>query len=322
MFLHHADIVIVGASVAGLSAAVVARRQFPAKTITMVLENHMEPPLSGVSFIFGKIGSDEGEGISGTALRENGIQHVVGDVTSFDYDAKLVEIDGRDELSYEKLVIATGTKTIDVSISGSEKQNVFAFGPDFQPDGALFDKLGRVQSVAIIGGGLRGIDLIGECKRRGVKKVTLIEPEPYWIDAELEKLSSEEFRQLGIETKTRCKVEKLSGDQAVKAVTFENGQDVLADFVFVAVGEKPDTEAAGRAGLLLLQNGAIAVDANMNTSHRDVYACGKCAKETTIFGSVESANKSRTASCAEGRQVGESLFTTIDARTPTIQTVA
>ena len=109
MFLHHSDVLVIGGSSAGLSAAITAKRQHPNKSVTLLRKEKQTLVSCGIPYVFGTISSLGEIVIPGSLLENNNIKLVVGEATSIDVSNFMVEVDGHDQISYERLVIATGS---------------------------------------------------------------------------------------------------------------------------------------------------------------------------------------------------------------------
>ncbi len=177
--------------------------------------------------------------------------------------------------NYDKLIIATGARSIIPPISGVEQGHVFSLRnikDALAIDAFIRDK--RPQNAAIIGSGSIGMELSESLIQRGLK-VHLVEMLPHVNPAMDHDMSAhiEEYlksKNIKIYTNTRA-----TGIAANHDLTGED-EKIPADIVIIAAGVRPEVSLAKEAGIKLGDTGAIAVNQYLQTSDPDVYACGDC----------------------------------------------
>ncbi len=209
--------------------------------------------------------------------------HMETDVYSIDYDKKIVyakDKSGKEYAeSYDKLVLATGSLPIEPNIKGRDLKNVQCV--KLYQDGAQADECmshSNIKSVAVIGAGYIGVEVVEAAKRRG-KKALLFESldtclanyyDP-WFSEDMDKVLGDG----GVELHYGQMVKEIKGDGAVSSIVTDKGEyDV--DMVILSIGFKPNN-ALGGGKIDLIGNGAFKVDRHQRTSIKDVYAIGDCA---------------------------------------------
>ncbi|MEJ2109253.1 MAG: FAD-dependent oxidoreductase [Acidobacteriota bacterium] len=190
-------------------------------------------------------------------------------------------------IDYDKLVIATGARPIVPSIPGVNMENVFTLHGIHDAEGIksiLAEH--RARDVVIIGGGLIGVETTEALATHGCR-VTVVEMLPQilaMLDKEIARLVELHMESKGVRVMTSTIAIALESrhkpDDQVTHVLTDKG-DIPADMVVLAVGVRPDTELARKAGLKLGEKtGAIQVDDHMCTSDPDIYAAGDCVQCT------------------------------------------
>ncbi len=112
----------------------------------------------------------------------------------------------------------------------------------------------------------------------------------------------------GVKVLTGVGVKQLVGDESVKGVVLDNGTEIEADAVILAIGYKANVKLAEDAGIALSSNAFIDVDEYMRTDTQDIYAIGDCAsKKDFATGSLCNIMLASTA-CAEARVAGLNLY--------------
>ena len=107
--MERADVVIIGGSAAGATAAVSCRRRNPDKTVILLRQEKQVLVPCGIPYIFGTLGSPEKNLIPDTLLTGNGVRIVVGAAERIDRETKTIHTGAGDQISYDRLVLATGS---------------------------------------------------------------------------------------------------------------------------------------------------------------------------------------------------------------------
>ncbi|MFY9841084.1 MAG: FAD-dependent oxidoreductase [Xanthobacteraceae bacterium] len=208
-------------------------------------------------------------------------------VTAIDRSARQVTlIDGR-AISYDKLVLATGSKPLAPPIPGLSLPNVRAFR-DIADAEAMIEAARRYRCAVVIGGGLLGLEAAWGLKRRGMS-VAVVHLMPTLMDRQLDTAAGELLRRdldaRGIAFFTGSQAEEIIGSDRAEAVGLAEGRRIAADLVVLAVGIQPNIDLACAAELDV--NRGILVGDDMATSDPDVYAVGECIEHNgRVFGLV------------------------------------
>jgi len=216
------------------------------------------------------------------------------------------------EIPYDKLVIATGASPFVPRMEGTDLKGVHRL---YNPHDAkaIKDAVdGGAERVAVIGGGLIGIETCGAFVARGCK-VTVLEMMPHLVpnllDTEMALLLENYLKEKGVEVVKGSPVTKIHGDRQnrVTAVETADGTKVGADLVIIAIGVRPNTELAADACLDIGPTRAIAVNEHMQTSDPDIYAGGDCVECThTLTGEKVYAPLGSTAN-KHGRVIADNI---------------
>jgi len=307
------DVIVIGGSAAGIPAAVGCRRRYPEKSVLLIRGEKQVLVPCGIPYILGCIGSPEKNLIPDAILDNNGIELIVGKVEEIDRDKKTVFVDGGEAVSYDKLVLATGSLPVVLPIPGTDKENVFFAMKDVDYLNNMLDKVNKARDIVIIGGGFIGVEFAEQCKRNRDNNVTIVEMLPHCLQIALDEefcLEAENMlTELGVKVLTNKRVEAILGNRQVSGVTLSDGQELKADLVIIGVGARPNTELAQKAGLQLGARGAIVVDRFMRTvTDPDIFACGDCAEKYSFFSGKPSSTMLASIAGAEARTVGANLF--------------
>ncbi len=246
------EIVVVGASLAGLNAAATLRRLGHDGTITVVgAEAHRpydRPPLSK-QVLVGKVEATA----EALALPQDvdGVTWRLGTrAAGLDLDARRVRLEGGDALPFDGLIIATGATPR--TLPGLPALPGVHLLRTVDDAAALREDLLRGQRLAVIGAGFIGLEVAASARQLGLD-VAVIEalPEPLAraLSAEWGRLVADMHREHGVQILLDAPVETLVGGEHVEGVRVGDGRVVLADVVVVGIGVRPETAWLAGSGL-------------------------------------------------------------------------
>ena len=205
----------------------------------------------------------------------------------------LVEVDGT-HYTADHIVLASGSHAVVPPVPGAEL--------GITSDG-FFALQKLPQRVAVIGGGYIGVELSGVLQALG-SQVTLFALEDRLLerfDPMISTTLESEMRRQGIDVQTGFRVTALSGRRGAISV-ISTGNELLSSFdaVIWAVGRRPDTRDLGlaTAGVEVLPNGSVPVDAYQNTNVNGIYAIGDVTGRMPLT----------PVAVAAGRRLAERLF--------------
>jgi nitrite reductase (NADH) large subunit len=208
-------------------------------------------------------------------------------VTAIDRSTRQVTLIDGGAISYDKLVLATGSKPLAPPIPGLGLPNVRAFR-DIADAEAMIEAARRDRRAVVIGGGLLGLEAAWGLKRRGMS-VAVVHLMPTLMERQLDTAAGELLRRdldaRGIVFFTSSQAEEIIGSDRAEAVGLADGRRIAADLVVLAVGIQPNIDLACAAKLDV--NRGILVGDDMATSDPDVHAVGECIEHNgRTFGLV------------------------------------
>ncbi len=312
--MKHVDILVVGGSAAGLTAAITSRRHHAEKNTLIIRKEQQVLIPCGIPYIFGTLGSPEKNLIPDAVLAQNGIELLVDEVTELDRENACVRTAGGATITYDRLILATGSLPAMPPIPGFELGNVFPVFKDVEHLRRIQEVLRSVSDLVVIGGGFIGVEFADECKKSGCANVSIVEMLPHCLmlayDEEFCAHAEELLRERGIVPITNTKVRRLVGTNSVDGVELGDGSTLPAQAVIVGIGAAANVALAERSGLHIGPTGGIAVDRTMRTSDERIYACGDCAEKVSFFGGRPSLLKLASIATAEARIAAANLFGT------------
>ena len=211
---------------------------------------------------------------------ENGITLVSGDpVDAIDRARQtVIARSGRAE-PYDRLLIATGSDPFIIPVPGKDLEGVVTFR-DLDDVDKMLAAADRGGKAVVIGGGLLGLEAAHGLNLRGME-VTVIHLMPTLMERQLDEaagwLLKTELESRGQTILTGANTKEILGrDGKVAGVRLEDGSEIPADIVVMAVGIRPSTGLARAAGLEVERG--IMVDDHMATSDPAILAVGECVQ--------------------------------------------
>ncbi|MDH4414451.1 MAG: nitrite reductase large subunit NirB [Rhizobium sp.] len=208
--------------------------------------------------------------------------HKGAKVTEIDRQAKTVTSANGITVSYDKLVVATGSLPFIIPVPGHQLPGVLAYRDLDDVEKMLEIAEGKGRAI-VIGAGLLGLEAAYGLKRQGME-VTVIHLMPTIMERQLDPaaayLLEKALAERGIEIITKANTKQILGIDKVEGIELEDGRIISGDMVVMAVGIRPASQLAKDAGLAV--NRGIVVDDGMMTSDASVFALGECAEHRGI----------------------------------------
>ncbi len=313
------NLVIVGGSDAGISAALRAKELDPEIVPTVIVAD-VFPNFSicGLPYYISHEVADWRSLAHRTKqeIENEGIRLMLG-CTATSVAAKTKQVTVTDGtgietcLDYDKLVIGTGALAQRPRMAGLDRPGVFLLRT--LPDSfAIEEYLGRRApgSAVIVGGGYIGMEMAEALTGRGIK-VTVVEyTESVMtsIDADFSRPILDTLTGHGVTVCTGTGIGSIEAEGDALVVRGGAGFSLLADMVVVAVGSVPNTELGRGIGIETGVRGALKVNHRMETNIPDVYAAGDCAETRHRLLRMNTYLPLGTVAHKQGRIAGENAL--------------
>lgn len=279
-----AEIIVVGAGIAGVSAAEAVRRAAPRAHVVLLSRESTLPyyRLNLTRYLAGEIDVDQLPLHPQQWYADNGIDLVLGaELTGVDSEHKTVAIKAADDRHFDKLVLAMGSHPFMPAIPGIHRDNVTPLRTLKDAERILEQAPGS--RCVVIGGGVLGLETAGALARRGIE-VVLLEGHGWLLPRQLNetagKLLEEFAKGLGLQVRRNARTKELLGDERVREVLLEDGTTIPADLVIVTTGVRANSYLARMAGLDVGRG--VMVNNQLRTSHPDILAAGDIAEHRGV----------------------------------------
>ncbi|MCY8203127.1 nitrite reductase large subunit NirB [Bacillus sp. N12A5] len=217
---------------------------------------------------------------------KHGITLYMGEtVIQINADQQQVITDRKRTLSYDKLIVATGSSPHILPISGADKEGVYGFRT-IEDCQALMSMAEHYQKAAVIGAGLLGLEAAVGLQHLGMD-VSVIHHSAGIMQKQLDHTASRllqtELERKGLTFLLEKDTVSISGISRADGIRFKDGSSLKADLIVMAAGVRPNIELAVSAGIAV--NRGIIVNDYMQTSKPNIYAVGECAEHNgTVYG--------------------------------------
>jgi len=208
-------------------------------------------------------------------------------------------------------VLATGSRSRDLSIPGSHLEGVFNVS-DLNQAIAIKKEIseGKVGKAVIIGAGFIGLEMAEALTDLWGIETAVVEITdqllPGFISANLSKMVQYHLEENEVAFYLKEEVERFEGDQRVaKVVTTKRVLE--ADLVIMAAGVIPNSDLAKDAGLEVSDRGGIVVNKKMQTSDPDIYAGGDCVEIMNLITGRPGYYPLGSLANRQGRVIGTNL---------------
>lgn len=285
--------IIVGASAAGLAAAQTIRQTDKNGEITVLTkENYYPYSRPSISYLLKGTVEEKRMFLKKPQFyADSKINVITGtQVTEINREKKTVKA-GRKEYPYDRLCIATGSKPFVPPVENADGcRNVFTF-LDLASAKALKKAVNKNTKAVVIGAGLIGMKA-AEGLSKICSSVDVAELSPRVLPSILDEKSAmfvkKYLEKHGISFHLQDTVVKANvKGGSVRSVLLKSGKTLDCDVLVIAVGVRPETALAEKAGLEV-NRGIIVDQQTMQTSDKDIYAAGDC---TVSVDMLDGSNK-------------------------------
>ena len=190
-------------------------------------------------------------------------------------------------VEYDKLVISTGAEPYIPDFDNTKSKRIYTLRT--LDDGiAIKEGMKEAKHITIVGGGYIAVELV-EAFVKNKKHVTLVERSSFVLSMLDEDISTFVQDYILSNSDNLVKiinndtVSEIVGDEPILDVITTKGYGFETDMVVVASGVKPVVNLAVDAGIKLGVTGAIKVNSRMETSIKDIYACGDCVEKINMI---------------------------------------
>jgi len=278
-------IAIIGNGVTGVAAAKRIRQLQPDWKITLISgesDYHYSRP--ALMYIFmGHMSFKDTKPYQDHFWEINKIDLVRAWVTEIDHQNKKLILHNKEPLEYDRLLIATGSKSNKFGWPGQDLEGVQGLW-DLMDMRSLYENVKNARRAVIVGGGLIGIELAEMIHSRNLEVTFLVREESYWVNVlpkEESMMINRIIRHEGLDLRLKTELKEIvnDGNGRVGAVITNEGDRIDCELVGLTAGVSPNTDLVKESDIDTGRG--ILVDWSFRTNVPDVFAAGDCAELIT-----------------------------------------
>jgi 3-phenylpropionate/trans-cinnamate dioxygenase ferredoxin reductase component len=214
---------------------------------------------------------------------ENEVELLTGrNVMSLDPAARTATIQGGEEVSFDKALVATGAMVNILRVEGAENEGIH-YMRAFGNSDAIRAEAKKAEHVVLIGGSYIGTEVAASLTATGTR-CTILAMEDVALSRsfgeDAGRWFQERLEEKGVGFHGGEELEAFEGDGRVRAVVTKSGLSLECDAVVVGAGVRADAMLAERAGLEV-DNG-IVCDSKLRTSAEGIYSAGDCCSYDSV----------------------------------------
>jgi NADPH-dependent 2,4-dienoyl-CoA reductase/sulfur reductase-like enzyme len=288
--MNQSNIVILGGGmVAGYATKQLVELALPKGELAILSADdagpYERPPLSK-NFLAGKDSEDAIKINPEDFYKTHGIElRLQSEVATVDLKRKRLILENRDEVGFQKLIIATGARPRTLNIPGSTLKNLF-YLRTLNDSKNIRNASEKVKHAIVIGGGFIGMEVAAVFAQKGIAVTMVLNDDRVFkrlFSPEMSSFFESYYEARGVRFIKSMSVTELRGQEAVSSAVLKDGRTVECDLVVAGIGVQPATEVVTNSGLEL--GDGILVNEYLQTSHPDVFAAGDVANyQDVLFG--------------------------------------
>jgi NADPH-dependent 2,4-dienoyl-CoA reductase/sulfur reductase-like enzyme/rhodanese-related sulfurtransferase len=322
-------ILIIGGVAAGPKTACRVKRLLPDAEVTIIdIDSLISYGGCGIPYYVSGDVSDEKElrSTSFHAVRDEAFFNDAKGVSmltrtralAINRQAKTVQVENLDtgekqDLPYDKLVLATGSSPNRLRIPGADLQGVYVVN-DMHRAMAIKNDLahGKVDKAVVIGGGAIGIEMAEALGDLWGIETTVLEYMdqllPRIVDPPFAAMLEKHLRDNSINVYTGESATAIEADDTGRVCRVVTPQRTIeTNLVIMSVGVRPRGDLAQEAGLLVSPHGSIVVNSRMQTSDPDIYAAGDCTETVNLISGAKNHTPMGSLANRQGRIVADNI---------------
>lgn len=303
-------IIIIGNGIAGITTARHIRKKSNKPILIISKESKYFFSRTALMYVYmGHLKWEHTQPYESHFWKKNKLNLLQETVTNIDSENKKITLSNESILTYDSLVLATGSIPNKFGWPGENHKGVQ--GLYSKQDLENLESLSAsIQEAVIVGGGLIGIELAEMLHSRGKKVTFLVREKSFWnnvLPKQESKIINEHILSHGIDLRLDTNLEEIIADEngRVKLVRTDKGDLISCQFVGLTAGVKPNIEFVKQTNIAT--NRGILVNKYLETNQPGVYAIGDCAEQKE----PQPGRRSIEAVWYTGRMMGETLAQTL-----------
>ncbi len=306
-------IVIIGNGISGITLARHIRKNSNKKISVISAETEYFFSRTALMYVYmGHMKFEHTQPYENWFWKKNRINLIKGYVETVNTTNKSLQLTNGPSVSYDKLVIATGSKPNKFGWPGQDLEGVQGLYSKQDLDALEKNAPNKetCKRAVIVGGGLIGIEMAEMLRTREIPVTFLVREPSFWngvLPSGESEMINEHIREHHIDLRLDTNLVEILADQngRAKAVVIDKGDTIECSVVGLTAGVTPNIDFLKDSGIELGKG--VKVNRRLETNIKDVYAIGDCAEQHEAIGN----RRPIEAVWYTGRMMGEALAQTL-----------
>lgn len=306
-------IIIIGNGISGVTAARHIRKLSDKRITVISAETDYFFSRTALMYVYmGHMKFEHTQPYENWFWKKNRIDLVKGFVEKVNHEGKKLHLKNGVVMAYDKLVLATGSKSNKFGWPGQDLEGVQGLysKQDLDSIELLAPNNKTCKRAVIVGGGLIGIELAEMLRSRDIPVTFLVREDSFWnvvLPSGESQMINEHILEHHIDLRLKTNLVKIISDEngKAKAVTTDKGETIECNFVGLTAGVSPSIDFLKDSGIEL--GHGIKVNRYLETNIQDIYAIGDCAEQHEAIGN----RRPIEAVWYTGRMMGETVAQTL-----------
>ena len=309
------QVVIIGNGIAGITAARHIRKKSDYHITIVSSETKYFFSRTALMYVFmGHMKFEHTQPYENWFWKKNKIDLIQTHVQKVEIASKTLILDNNSSISYDDLIIATGSKPNKFGWLGQDLKGVMGMYSKQDLD-EITHYAKDCKRVVIVGGGLIGIEMAEMFASKNIPVTFLVRETSFWnkvLPAQESEMINKHIKEHHIDLRLDTNlIEILSDEQGrAKAVVTDKGETIPCNLVGLTAGVSPNVSFLKDSGIQL--DKGVLVNRYLETNIPNIYAIGDCAQQNSAIGE----RRPIEAVWYTGRMMGETIARTI-CGTPT-----
>ena len=307
-------VAIIGNGISGVTAARHIRKLSNKKITLISAESDFFFSRTALMYVYmGHMKFEHTQPYENWFWEKNKIDLKNGYVKTIDTANKILHFEDDSNLTFDKLIIATGSKPNKFGWPGQDLKGVQGLysKQDLEHLEIYAPNNKACKRAVIVGGGLIGIELAEMLASRNIPVTFLVREHSFWNGVLPEgesKMINDHIHEHHIDLRLGTNLKSIQADnngRATSVIIAETGEEISCDFVGLTAGVSPNIEFIKNSGIET--NRGVLVNRYLETNVKDIYAIGDCAEQREAIGN----RRPIEAVWYTGRMMGETVAQTI-----------
>lgn len=240
--------------------------------------------------------------------KENKVNLLLGrKVKQVKPDRKIVALDNGENLSFDRLLIATGASPKRLNVKGEDKEGVFGFRT-LDDAKEILKKARKGGKTIIFGGGLIGLKAGYALKKCGMEVEVIVKSPRVLsqvVDEEAAELIGKWLQENGIKITSGAGPAEILGKKEVEEVLLDNGEKKKAQIIIIGKGVRANMDLV--KDTTIRTEWGILTNDYLQTNEKDIFAAGDVAQTKDLATGESVTNALWTAATEQGKVAGKNM---------------